>query len=206
MGACHSNGSATGGKGSYPEQISSTVKGYNIEGNVVTTRSGQKVTVKKYEEIKDKGLMAKAKNAGLEDPVQTGRALIEREAANRAIEQEKKERENYQKNMEKNVKGYNELSGEINKASNERELSIKSIEKGEVLKSPAQTKVAELKKRYPRAAAYIQAENYAYSSNYDKSSAGKKAMETIRKGGNYKKAIKEMEERWKKSSTRGLYR
>lgn len=56
--------------------------------------------------------------------------------------------------------------------------------------------IEELKSKYPRAAAYIMAENYNCAANYAKSSAGKKALEKIINGEDYAQAIAEMESEW----------
>lgn len=53
--------------------------------------------------------------------------------------------------------------------------------------------VAELKKKYPQATAYLTAENKEGSSNYEISSIGKKAKEKIING-DWENAIKEMNE------------
>ena len=52
----------------------------------------------------------------------------------------------------------------------------------------------ELKKKYPRAVAYLLAESYAFSENYEKAAAGRKAQERILNGEDYKGAIAEMKE------------
>jgi len=52
---------------------------------------------------------------------------------------------------------------------------------------------ADLKQKYPRAAAYIKAENWSFADHYVKSAAGKKAKERIVNGEDYKTVITEME-------------
>lgn len=56
--------------------------------------------------------------------------------------------------------------------------------------------VEELNAKYPRAAAYIKAENYSCAANYAKSSAGRKALEKIINGEDYAQAIADMEAEW----------
>lgn len=56
--------------------------------------------------------------------------------------------------------------------------------------------VEELKARYPRAAAYLKAENWSYSSNIGKRRAGKKALERIIAGENYEQVLADMEAEW----------
>lgn len=54
-----------------------------------------------------------------------------------------------------------------------------------------------IRAKYPVAAAYLKAEGYWMSNHYAKSVAGKKAMEIIAAGGDYKQAIVDMEAEWK---------
>lgn len=56
--------------------------------------------------------------------------------------------------------------------------------------------VDELMAKYPRATAYIKAENYSYAAHDVKSNAGKKALEKIINGEDYEKAIADMETEW----------
>lgn len=56
--------------------------------------------------------------------------------------------------------------------------------------------VAEVEAKYPRAAAYLKAENWTMSSNLDKYCAGKDALERIINGEDYAKVIAEMEAEW----------
>lgn len=53
-----------------------------------------------------------------------------------------------------------------------------------------------LKARYPRAAAYLQAQSWRNSSNYEKAEAGRVAEEKIVAGEDFAAAIAEMEQRW----------
>ena len=53
-----------------------------------------------------------------------------------------------------------------------------------------------LNTKYPRAAAYVKAEDYSYAANYAKSSAGRKALEKIINGEDYAQAIADMEAEW----------
>lgn len=56
--------------------------------------------------------------------------------------------------------------------------------------------IAALSAKYPRAAAYIKAQNYGCAANYAKSSAGRKALEKIINGEDYAQAIADMETEW----------
>lgn len=56
---------------------------------------------------------------------------------------------------------------------------------------------AELAKKYPRAAAYVEAEAFSKASHYAKIAAGKAAMERILDGEDHEKVLAEMRE-WNK--------
>lgn len=193
---CH-GGSGRGGSSGAPENISSEVKGYKIDGNVVTLSSGKKVTINDYKDIKDKRALDFAKQKNIQDPVLSGMAIIPRDVAERAIQQSKQERINYKANMEKNVKGYDEITRAIRTNENEYEKFKRSVERGEVIHRPEKINVDELRKRYPRASAYIEAEGYAYAANSHKSILGSEAMRKIRMGKSHTQAIKEMKKKWK---------
>lgn len=51
--------------------------------------------------------------------------------------------------------------------------------------------------KYPRAKAYLDAQDFAASENYAKSAAGQKALEAIINGDDYELAISAMEAAWK---------
>ena len=58
---------------------------------------------------------------------------------------------------------------------------------------------------YPEATAYLKAENYANSSNINKYTAGKKAIQRIINGDDYNKVIAEMEEEWEQSQENNMW-
>lgn len=60
---------------------------------------------------------------------------------------------------------------------------------------PANT-IEEVKALYPRAAAYVKADAFYSAEHYAKSSAGKKALDSIINGNDYNKAIFDMEKEW----------
>lgn len=55
---------------------------------------------------------------------------------------------------------------------------------------------AEISAKYPRAAAYVRAENWASAAHYAKSAAGQKALEAIINGADPDATIKAMEAEW----------
>lgn len=64
---------------------------------------------------------------------------------------------------------------------------------------------AELKKQYPRAAAYIKTENWEYASHYVKSGAGSKAKERIINGEDYIAVLADMETEWSAHCTEHIW-
>lgn len=58
----------------------------------------------------------------------------------------------------------------------------------------------DLKKQYPRAAAYVKAENWTYASNYAKSAAGEKALERIINDEDYTIALTDMDAEWSEAA------
>jgi hypothetical protein len=65
--------------------------------------------------------------------------------------------------------------------------------------------INELRVKYPKAAAYLKAQGFMQSSNVDKYSAGKKALERIINGENYEIVIAEMESEWSKAATEAAW-
>jgi len=55
---------------------------------------------------------------------------------------------------------------------------------------------AEVAAKYPVAAAYLKAEDWSMASHYAKAAAGRKAMESIANGEDYKTALATMEKEW----------
>lgn len=67
---------------------------------------------------------------------------------------------------------------------------------------PVQPKAnsADLRKQYPRAAAYLKAESWTLASNSDKYAAGKKGLERIINGEDHNVVLAEMEAQWSKAA------
>jgi hypothetical protein len=62
--------------------------------------------------------------------------------------------------------------------------------------APIKSDIETLKAQYPRAAAYLKAEKWEMSSNYEKSDAGQKAKDAIVVGGDIDEILTAMEEQW----------
>ncbi len=71
-------------------------------------------------------------------------------------------------------------------------------------KKPSET-MEEANSRYPRAAAYRQAEKYANAANYHKSAAGIRAKERIEDSEDYMQVIKDMEDDWSSAATESMW-
>lgn len=59
--------------------------------------------------------------------------------------------------------------------------------------------------KYPRAAAYLKANEYAKAANDAKAIAGKKARERIINGENYDNVIADMEDEWKSYCNKNIW-
>lgn len=201
-----------GGGGALPETISNSItiagRQYDIENNKVTynTVSAGKVTVEVngIREL-DKKTIQNAKKAGYEDPVMVGRYVMERKAAQTALSNKDQAYQNYKTNLAKNVPGLEEI--ERARIHNDREArkQTASIDRGERLYKANTIDITGLRKKYPRADAYLKAGNYANASNYRKASLGREAQKKIRQGKSYKKAIAEMEAEWKKYTSKAVW-
>ena len=189
-----------------PEEISSTVDGYEINGNVVTLRSGKVEVREGSAKQLDKGAIAflKKQKISIDNKVMVGKAIMPESVYKTAVEQGKQQTQNFKANMDKNVKGYSEITEAIEKRRKYDDQLKQDINKGvSVFRSddgiPTSQDVEKLKKKYPRAAAYMYAEGYANASHHAKAMAGERAKTKIRRGESYKKAIQDMEQEWKKS-------
>lgn len=98
------------------------------------------------------------------------------------------------------IEGLKELTKAINDeiAYNEAFNRMMEDEYNDGVNPPSKPKVrsAELKKQYPRAAAYIKAENWECASHYAKVGAGKRAKERIINGEDYATVLADMEAEW----------
>lgn len=104
------------------------------------------------------------------------------------------------------IEGLDIIRKAIDAEENFRASFNRAMENGSCL-FPSQPKEssAELKKEYPRAAAYLKAEAYEHASNYAKSAAGKKAKERIINGEDYTKVLADMEAEWTKAAQESIW-
>lgn len=87
----------------------------------------------------------------------------------------------------------------------EREWASGSGFVGLSLKKKPEVNVDGLKKRYPRAAAYLIAESESLKSNYELSAIGKEALESIINGEDHEKVLKKMKDDQKAFSDRHMW-
>lgn len=112
---------------------------------------------------------------------------------------EKAESERKAEELRRNVPGLDELRDAI--AENERgyERMRREIQEGEgFIHSYKPIDIEALRVKYPAAAAYLKAEKFSRSSHFIKANAGRKAMDIIVAGGDFEKAISDMEAEWQK--------
>ena len=119
--------------------------------------------------------------------------LIDREEKKEQELQEKRKRiESIQglKELQKTIADWNRYSSAMSRYI-ERDCTGNAPEK------PKKT-IAEVKQEYSKAAAYVKADQWSYSSHYFKSSCGERAKEAILNGEDFETAIDDMVTAWKK--------
>ena len=95
------------------------------------------------------------------------------------------------------IEGLDEVRAVINAEENYRDALIKAYESGaEVWPESPKGSVFEIRKKYPRAAAYIEAELLAESVDAVKASIGRRAKERIINGEDFVKVLIDREEEW----------
>lgn len=100
----------------------------------------------------------------------------------------------------KKVQGVDGLI-ELMAALNERNAYMqgrKDFEEGLITEMPPKptTSVAEMKQKYPRAAAYLEAQSWSWSASFKKSGLGKQAMERILNGDDPDTVLEDMQNAW----------
>ena len=87
-----------------------------------------------------------------------------------------------------------------------RRAFARAMDSGDgVYPKPPKENTDELRERYPMAAAMLRAESYSRAANYHKASAGRKAVERILDGEDWKKAISDMEAEWKEAVSEHMW-
>lgn len=114
-------------------------------------------------------------------------------------EQAEQKRQGRRKKIE-SIDGLAELEATIMEWNSYQNAMGRFIERdctGIAPKKPSKT-VEQLKGQYPRAAAYVKADRWSYSSHYYKASCGTRAKEAILNGEDYEAAIEDMQTAWRK--------
>ena len=108
------------------------------------------------------------------------------------------ERFMYQNNrIDPNIEGLQQIRRAIAAWDRYRALR-RDFEEGDAYGMPTRPTVSigDLQKLYPRAAAYLKAEQWYNSPSFKKSALGKEAMERILNEVDYKKVIDDMQNAW----------
>lgn len=117
----------------------------------------------------------------------------------RKEKQEEQERNERRKRIEA-IEGLVKLQTAITDWNTYNNAMSRYIERdctGKAPEKPTET-VEELSKQYPRAAAYVKADRWSYSSHFYKASCGKRAKEAILNGNNFEEVIADMKSAWSK--------
>lgn len=118
--------------------------------------------------------------------------LLKREAAEKAAAAAREAKINAiegLKELQKAMDAEEDYHREVNRRFENEALSS-------ILPAQPKTNMKELKEKYPRAVAYIKAENWKYANNYAKAAAGEKALERIINGENHEQVLADMEAEW----------
>ena len=97
------------------------------------------------------------------------------------------------------IEGLTELENAIDEHDNyqyEIERRMQNENLSSFLPEKPKSNIEELKIKYPRATAYLTAKNWSYASNVEKMVAGRKALERIINGENFKIVLEDMEAEW----------
>lgn len=103
------------------------------------------------------------------------------------------------KRREQAIEGVREIEQAIREQADWSDAFQREMEKSDPtykIGSQPPDRIAEMKQRYPRAAAYLYAKNCSYASHDVKATLGHKAMNAIVRGEGYADAIDEMEQKW----------
>ena len=117
---------------------------------------------------------------------------------NKKFDDARRAEEERQKKID-GIEGLKTLQSALNDMENWRDEFHKSFEDvgGLGVHPKPQYDIEELKRRYPRAAAYLLLESWMYSDHDVKSNAGRNAREKIINGEDYNAAIQAMKAEWK---------
>ena len=118
--------------------------------------------------------------------------LVKREAAEKAAAAAREAKI-------KAIEGLAEIQDAINAEidyHNEFNRRMENEAQSSFLPAKPEANSKDLRAKYPRAAAYVKAENWVYSGHFAKVAAGRKALERIINGENYEQVLADMEAEW----------
>lgn len=127
------------------------------------------------------------------------------------LKAEKEKEENaYRERQEKikSIDGLEEIRNAIEEQIKWREDFNRLMERPDGfvgMRSKPEDNISELKQKYPRAAAYLMAEKESMKSNYELSAIGKRALEAIINGEDYKEVMATMEVEHKAFTDRHMW-
>ena len=126
-----------------------------------------------------------------DDMIKSRRDEIYQYLINEKAERQKKYEDRQQKIEQ--IEGLKEIQDAISRKDEWNKNFQEAMEKGDgVLPGCPQDDIDNLKKEYPRAAAYLLAERESYRDNAELASIGKKALEDIINGMDYNIVLKRM--------------
>jgi len=149
-----------------------------------------------------KPILAKFEEKGIDlsGRVWYGGYMVLAEVAEAAERQRKAVQEQAERDLLAAVPGLRELETAINDTLRYREEFSRMMEDegndGARPPRPVKVDADELREHYPVAAAYLKAESWSCADHDVKAAAGKRAMEAIRSGVDYRQAVAAMETEW----------
>ena len=174
-----------------------------VEGGIIKL-NGHEINGYRIDELQNapKPVQDQCRKAGVDFKacVYYGGAVIPREYAEEALKQKKEIQEEKERQLKSNEPGLDilrEAYHDIERYHDEFNRMMDD-EYNDGVNPPALPRydIETLKAQYPRASAYLKAENWEMSSNYEKSDAGQKAKDAIAAGADIDETIKAMEAQW----------
>lgn len=120
-----------------------------------------------------------------------------------AEDAEERETAERRRNFRAAIPGLKELEAAKAEQAAYREAFARAVDSGDgIYPTKPKSDPAELSVQYPMAAAMLRAESYSRAANYHKASAGRKAVERILDGEDWKKVIGDMEADWNEEANK----
>lgn len=121
-------------------------------------------------------------------------------------EAEERETAERRRNFRDAIPGLKELEAAKAEQATYREAFARAVDSGDgIYPTKPKSDPEKLSARYPAAAAILRAESYSCASNDRKASAGRKAVERILDGEDWKKVINDMETEWHEATSERMW-